>query len=357
MAKLRVGFIGAGRIADLHAAAYRDNPDAELYAVCDVVEDTARRRAEEWGAARWFTDYHEMLADKALDAVEILTPHVLHAEMSVAALEAGKHVSLQKPPTINLAEMDQIIAAAQRSGKLFRGCDNFLYYPPYNKARQLMDEGAIGEPISFRVKVLGGSPQGGWHVPAEAWQWHLKEGQSGRGVTVFDHGFHICALAIYFLGPVEKVFAWIERREVWPGIVLDAPATVIWKHREGMRYGRWDAITSPELVIRSKYYNGDEWVEITGSRGVIWVNRCSGEMLQGPAVVLYRDGETRAFHDLETDWGVSFLRQGQDFLAAIREGRSCTLSGPEARQVLQFNLAVHLSAQEERPVLVDEIVD
>lgn len=110
-------------------------------------------------------------------------------------------------------------------------------------------------------------------------------------------------------------------------------------------------------MIRSKYYAGDDWVEITGSRGVIWVNRCSGEMLQGPATVLYRDGETRAFHDLETDWGVSFLRQGQDFLAAIREGRSCTLSGPEARQVLQFDLAVHRSAQEEQPVLVDEIVD
>ena len=137
------------------------------------------------------------------------------------------------------------------------------------------------------------------------------------------------------------MFGWIQRREVWPGIILDAPATVIWKYREGMRYGMWDAIASPELVIPTKYYGGDEWVEITGSRGVIWVNRCSGEMLDAPAVVLYRDGETRAFEDLETDWGVSFVRQGQDFVAAIREGRPCTLTGPEARRVLQFNLAVH----------------
>jgi len=355
--RLKVGFIGAGRIADLHAAAYRDNPDAELYAVCELTEETAIRRADEWGASRWFTDYHEMLADKALDAVEILTPHHLHAEMAVAALEAGKHVALQKPHTLNLTEMDQVIAAAQRSGKLFRGCDNFLYYPPYNKARQLMDEGAIGEPISFRMKVLGGTPRGGWPVPPETWQWHLREGQSGRGLTVFDHGVHVCALAIYFLGPVDKAFAWIQRREVWPGIVLDAPVTAIWKYSEGIRYGMWDALSSPELVIPTKYYGGDEWVEITGSRGVIWVNRCSGEMLEGPALVLYRDGETRAFQDLETDWGVSFVRQGQDFIAAIREGRPCTLTGPEARRVLQFVLAVHVSAKEERPVKVDEIVD
>jgi predicted dehydrogenase len=80
-------------------------------------------------------------------------------------------------------------------------------------------------------------------------------------------------------------------------------------------------------------------------------------MLEGPALVLYRDGETRAFHDLETDWGVSFLRQGQDFLAAIREGRPCSLTGPEGREVLQFSLAAHRSAREARPVLVDEIVD
>ena len=63
MAKIRVGFIGGGRIADLHALAYRDNPDAELYAVCDVAEDRARHRAEEWGATRWYTDYHQLLAD------------------------------------------------------------------------------------------------------------------------------------------------------------------------------------------------------------------------------------------------------------------------------------------------------
>jgi predicted dehydrogenase len=111
------------------------------------------------------------------------------------------------------------------------------------------------------------------------------------------------------------------------------------------------------MLIRSKYYAGDEWVEITGSRGVIWVNRCSGEMLEVPAVALYCDGETRAIHDLETDWGVSFLRAGQDFVSAIREARPCSLTGTEAREVLQFSLAAHRSAREGRPVLVDEIVD
>jgi predicted dehydrogenase len=144
MDKLRVGFIGAGRIADLHALAYQDNPEAEIYAVCDSEEEVASRRAQEWGAQRWLSDYRELLRDDAVDAVEILTPHHLHAEMTIAALEAGKHVSLQKPMSVNLSEADAMIAAAQRSGKLFRVCENFRYYPPFVKAKELLDEGAIG---------------------------------------------------------------------------------------------------------------------------------------------------------------------------------------------------------------------
>ena len=86
MDRLRVGFIGAGRIADLHALGYDGNADAELYAVCDADGEWAARRAQEWGAERSFTDYRELLSDPKVDAVEVLTPHRFHAEMSVAAL-------------------------------------------------------------------------------------------------------------------------------------------------------------------------------------------------------------------------------------------------------------------------------
>jgi predicted dehydrogenase len=323
MSKVRVGLIGCGRISDLHALAYDDNPDAEIYAVCDSREDVARLRAEEWGASRWFTDYRDLLADEAVDAVEILTPH----------------------------------AASERSGKLFRVCENFRYYPPYVKARELMEEGAIGEPLSIRVKVLSGSPQGGWEVPADAWRWRLSEGECGGGPIVFDHGYHIFSIVMYFLGAVEKVFAWIEQVEIGPGLTLDSPAMITWKHREGMRYGSWESVTSPELMIRSKYYADEEFIDITGSKGVIWLNRCSGMMLEQPALVVYRDGETTAYHNLETDWASSFVAAGRDFVAAAREGRSCSLTGSDARDVLQFSLAAHHSAREGREVHLKEMVN
>src|SRR3990170_5906953 len=138
MSGVRVGLVGRGRIADLHILGYRDNPRAKVVAVCDAVAETAERRAREWGVERWCTDYREMLADPALDALELLTPHHLHAEMTVAALEAGKHVSVQKPMALNLAEADAMIEAAERSGRSLRVFENYRFYPPYVRAKELL---------------------------------------------------------------------------------------------------------------------------------------------------------------------------------------------------------------------------
>ncbi len=362
MTKLRVGFIGAGRIADLHALGYRDPSagsgqaaDAELYAVCDADGQVAADRAREWGAARTFADYCDMLADPEVDAVEVLTPHRFHAEMAVAALEAGKHVSLQKPMAVSLEEADAIVEAARRSNRVFRVFENFRYYPPYVRAKELLDEGAIGQPMSLRVKVIGGNPRHGWRVPAAAWAWRLSEEECGGGPMIFDHGYHIFSIAMYFLGAVETVFAWIERVEMGPGLALDSPAVIVWRHAGGPRFGSWETVTSPELMVRSKYYPNDEWLELTGTRGLIWVNRCSGEMLPGPPLVVYRDGETQAIHDVETDWAAGFVRATRAFVRAMREGGQPELSAEEGREVLRFSLAAHRSAREGRPVALAEM--
>ena len=353
--KLRVGFIGAGRIADLHALGYRDRAGTELYAVCDTDAEWAARRAQEWGAERSCTDYRDLLSDPVLDAVEILTPHRFHAEMSVAALAAGKHVSLQKPMARDLAEADAIAAAAARSDRIFRVFENFRYYPPYVRAKELLDEGAIGEPVSMRVKVIGGNPGHGWRVPARSWAWRLNEAESGGGPAIFDHGYHIFSIAMYFLGAVETVFAWIERTELAQGVSFDSPAVIVWRHAGGARFGTWETVNSAEMVVPSKYYSNDEWLELTGTRGVIWVNRCSGEMLAAPPLVLYRDGETRAFHDIDSDWASSFVNGTHAFVRAVREGGQPELSAAEGREVLRFSLAAHRAAQEGRPVALAEL--
>jgi predicted dehydrogenase len=135
-----------------------EHPAGEVTAVYDVDDATRTRRAAQWGC-RAYASLDEMLADPNVDAVEILTPHHLHASQAIAALRAGKHVSLQKPPTRSLVEFDEVAAAAAEAGTTFKVYENFMFYPPHVLARSLIDAGEIGvvrkRPFSAS-RALGG---------------------------------------------------------------------------------------------------------------------------------------------------------------------------------------------------------
>ena len=360
---LRVGFIGVGRIADMHYEGYRNNPRARLYAVCDVDADLVRRRAAEWGAEKTYDDYRRLLDDPAIDAVEIITPHHLHAEMSIAALDAGKHVSMQKPIALNVTEADAILAAADRSGRLFRVIENYRFSPPFSRAKQMIDAGEIGEPLSIRIKSLTGNVRYGWEVPPNSQDWRSDTARSGQGSVVFDHGQHIWSIARYFLGDVERAFALIGRERVQahhelpPGALLDNPTMAVWKYRSADRYGSWEAVYADDMVIRSSYYPVYVWVEVTGARGVLWVNNFIGRKLNRPPLEMYRDGEMTGFAEVDPDYATSFSLAVGDFVDAVLEGRETELTGPEAREVLRFSLAILRSGEEGREVRVDEIVE
>ncbi|MBM3275081.1 MAG: Gfo/Idh/MocA family oxidoreductase [Candidatus Sericytochromatia bacterium] len=111
---------GVGNIARLHALGYKNAPNAELHALCDVNKALLRQRQVEWGVQKTYDSFEKMLADPDVDAIDIITPHHLHKDMAIAALEAGKHVSLQKPMANSIAECDAIIDAVDRTGQFFR---------------------------------------------------------------------------------------------------------------------------------------------------------------------------------------------------------------------------------------------
>ncbi|MCX5734870.1 MAG: Gfo/Idh/MocA family oxidoreductase [candidate division NC10 bacterium] len=386
MEKLRIGLIGVGGISSLHAQGYKDNPTAEMYAVCDINAELLQRRAREWGAQQAYTDYRQLLADPKVDAVEVITPHHLHVGIGVAALEAGKHVSMQKPMAMNVTECDALIEAARRSGKLFRVLENFRYYPPLVRAKELLDSGAIGEPLSIRIKIVQGSMGKGWKVPYSRWAWRFDETKSGGGRIMFDYGSHFFAIAMWLLGEVEKVYSWITYRPIRPELakrgvslirgvdhvvgaagggneevaapdewLIDSPAVAIWKYKNAEKYGTFEVVTSYDIQVPSKYTPEDEWVELTGSRGFIWVTRCTSNLLDRPPVVMYRDGVTTEFSDMETDWGASFIAGLHDFTDGIIRGRQPALTGEEGKVVLQICRAAQLSAKEGREVRPEEI--
>jgi len=161
----------------------------------------------------------------------------------------------------------------------------------------------------------------------------------------------------YFIpAEIDRVHAFIHWTKLGEKQWIDGPALISWSYAGDLpRYGSWEVIASLGMRVRSKYYASDDRTEIHGTEGLIWVNRCCGKLLDEPSLVLYRDGETRAFHDIEVDWAESFRLGGIDFVDALLEGRSPPQDLPEARRTLVFALAAGRSAAEGREVALSEL--
>jgi predicted dehydrogenase len=351
---LRVGIIGAGRISDLHAMEYLANPRAEIVAVADINEENARQQGRKWGVPEQnvFSDYQDLLALDAVDLVEILLPHHLHYGATLDAAAAGKHISVQKPMALSVDQADAMIAATAAAGVIFKVFENFIFYPPVQRAKALIDAGEIGDPLSIRIKSNAATSPNAWEVPASAQAWRFDPAQNGGGPLVFDDGHHKFALGWHFMGPAKAVHAWIGETEVAPGAILDAPSIVSWKFANGA-VGALEVVYSPELVLETQHYAQDDRVEITGTKGVIWVTRGHGKMMDVPPVVLYRDRGTRTFSDIPVGWEHSFINSTRHFIDAYFAGEPPSLTGEQGREVLRFTLAAQESARLGRAVALD----
>lgn len=348
--KLRVGFVGLGRIFDLNVRGYLGHAEADIVALCERDPALLARRAAEFSGAHATADFEEFLRQD-LDLVEILTPHPLHEAMTCAALAAGAHVSVQKPMAMSLAECDRMVAAADASGRRLKLFENFVFYPPLVRARDLLREGAIGKPLHFRMKVVMADRAQAWHVPDAASAWRHDLAAQGRGgPMVFDHGHHMMAVALWLFGDVRDGFACIERTES-PAGVYDAPATLTWRHADPPVHGMWDVSLALKMVLRTDYYADAERFEIQGEEGIITVTRCSDRMIDEPVLTLYRAGEVRAFHNLDSDWANSFPRSTRHFLDVLagREAQE-VLTAREGRRVIALYDLFQRSNAERRAV-------
>ncbi|HVN64980.1 MAG TPA: Gfo/Idh/MocA family oxidoreductase, partial [Candidatus Binataceae bacterium] len=246
--------------------------------------------------------------------------------------------------------------AARAADLRLRVFENFMHYPPHVKARELVREGAIGEPLSVRIKTAAGRLGEGWEVPVTSMTWRINPETCGGGPTCFDHGYHCYNMARFFISePVERVHAWIHVNQFGPGVYYDGPALISWKYAGVPKFGSWEVVASIGMRVRAKYYASDDRIEIHGSHGIIWVNRCTGVLLDEPALVMYRDGETRAWHDIPSDWSDSFRLGAHDFIDALIEGGQPAQDYSDAAETLRFAIAAHVSACERREVALEEI--
>ena len=341
---IRAAFVGLGRVYDLNMRAYLDNPDVEVVALVDPIEERRDQRAADWPPARTFASAAELAASGLeVDAVEVLLPTPLHDEAVVELLGNGWHVNLQKPMCNDLSGARRMVDAATANNRLLRVMENYVFYEPLMRLREVVTSGELGEINGYHMKMVA-SGRGGWDVPTNSYEWQFRQMQRGRGILVFDDGWHKMATALWLFGPIKEVRAWVGGTEVIPGIELDAPTSIVWEHHNGVR-GVWDITLAPEMYLRSDYYTNDERWEVTGRAGFARVNRCTGRGIQQPSLEVYVDGEMRSYHALDDDWASSFRDSGRHWLRWLRTGQGAMWwSGEEAIEVLRFALAAYASS-------------
>ncbi len=329
---IRIAVVGPGQIAELVLPTYLAHPEIEVVALCDRNPDRLDRWAPVFPEALRTDRLDDALA-VGPDVVDVLVPTPAHAEVAVAVLEAGFAVQLQKPIARTLDDSARIVAAARRGGVMLRILEDYIFYPPLVQLRDLVDSGEIGAPVGLHMKIVN-TGRGGWDVMPSSMEWQFEQTRDGRGMLVFDHGWHQLAMAVWMFGPIRRIFGWIGSTEVVPGYALDAPATLVWEHATGLR-GVLDLTLAVNTYFKSDFYSCDERVEVTGDLGSVRCNRISSFGRQEPSVEVYRDGEIRSFHAIDDGGDAGFAASTRHLVDLFR-GRADTpvMDGDTAHTVM-----------------------
>lgn len=197
--KLKVAIIGAGGIANwAHLPGYSRIDNMELVAVCDIIEERAKEAAEKYNIPAVYTDYHDVLNIKDLDAVDICTPNYLHSIIACEALEKGINVFCEKPDAVSVEEAEKMKAAAEKSGKTLMVMRNNRYWLTSEFLKKYIDSGKMGEIYAARCgwqRRRGIPGRGGWFTTKE---------QSGGGPLI-DLGVHMIDLSMWLMGNPKPV--------------------------------------------------------------------------------------------------------------------------------------------------------
>ncbi len=194
--KLKIGIIGNGGISGAHIDAYKNNPYVELYALCDINEATMRKRAEQTGVTRLFTDVREMVKLPELDAVSVCVWNSAHMDCTITALEAGKHVLCEKPMAMNAQQARSMQACAKKNNRHLQIGFVRRFEPNVYIVKDLIDKGVFGDVYYVKSSFLRR-----WGCPGA---WFGNKAYSGGGPLI-DLGVHNIDLSRFLLGNPKPV--------------------------------------------------------------------------------------------------------------------------------------------------------
>ena len=337
----KLGIIGCGRIVEEgHSKAYRALTDeVEVVAISDPSPERLKVIGDILGVdkSHHFQDYKDMLAKVELDIVDVAVPHFLHEKIVIDCAEAGLDILSEKPLATNLEEVDRMLAAIEKSKVKLGVFHNYKYMPFYQKAIELIEDGAIGKPFFVRSEGLSGG-----HYPgAKGYDpdWRTKSAASGGG-CLLDNGYHnVYLIREMMASPIESVYASVGTY-VQP-IDVDDLAVVNFRHKNG-----GTSILMVSWAIRA---GGIRANEVHGTEGTISFDKKEGD------IALYRNAIG--------DWEYFNLGDGarpsevfaeiiNDCFQAIKKGERLPVDGKEARRNLEIIMAAYESAKTGRVIKV-----
>lgn len=339
--KVKVGIIGSQFISAIHVESLQRCPAAETIAVASPTPGNAAGFAKNHKIPHHFTDYDDLLAMDDIDMVSIGVPNDLHCEVVVAAAQAGKHIVIEKPFCLNMAEADQMIAAARQANVKLMYAEELCFAPKYVRLKQLLDSGALGEPTLIKQSEKHDGP----HAP------HFWDVNRSGGGVMMDMGCHAIEFFRWMLGrpPVKSVYAQMNTHVHHEKTIGDDNTLLILEFENGvigMAEESW-----------TKLGGMDDRAEVHGSKGVAYADLLHGNSietysLEGYDYAVEKAGGTRGwtFTIYDEAYNYGFHQEMAHFVDCVQNDKQPLVTGEDARSVLEIVFAAYESARTGRKV-------
>lgn len=337
--KIRFAIIGCGRIAPKHAESIIALPEAELTAVCDILPEQAQSFADKYGAEP-YTDYREMLQRADLDVVTIATPSGLHAEIGIAAAEAGKHIMVEKPMAMTLKTADALIAACRKAGVKLAVIHQNRFNASIKLMRKALEEGKFGK-LTHGQATVRWNRNDNYYTQAP---WRGTKLQDGG--VLMNQSIHNIDLLQWTFGPVDSVFGYTST--FLRKIEMEDMGAAVVKFKSG-------AIGIIEAASTIYPKNIEETLNVFGETGSVIVG---GIAVNRVEVWEFPDSEEEKkaiFASQESDpptvYGFGHRELILDMIQAIKEDREPAIPGEEGRKALEIILAIYKCQETKQPVV------
>lgn len=328
---VRFGLIGFGAWGSHHARAIVESPGAELVAIAGRSEQSQAAAREAHPRVRVVGDYRELLDDPSIEVIGVVLPSHLHHSVGLDVLRAGKHLLMEKPMGISIAECDELVATARERGRLLAVGHEMRLSWLWGKGKELIDAGAIGEPLYLLVEL--------WRKPyrlgADGWRYDIAR----VGNWILEEPIHFFDLARWYLGALGdpvSVFARANSRQPDHPELQDNFSAIV-----NFPRGAY-AVISQTLAA----FEHHQVVKVTGTKGALWAS-WGGAMDRTftPTFSLkHFDGEQVREVPIAKASGEVFelVDQVGAFCAAVREGKPLPATGEDGL----WSVAMCLRAQE-----------